>query len=123
MAVSIIMFSLYRHDNRWVFDNPQDGYDKEPFILGSPELIDSLVKNIPAARNGFKMLLSPAPFTGYQRVLSYIRPEKDGYWYSDGKTQAEEWVSNIVLKEFEKAPPKIYVKAEALLIPYHRNSQ
>ena len=51
----------------WVFDDPAAGLAQEPFVSGVPEMIDLLVKDIPDARRGFRLLFSAAPFPGYQK--------------------------------------------------------
>ncbi|MFZ1936487.1 MAG: hypothetical protein WCB27_15070 [Thermoguttaceae bacterium] len=40
----------------WVFDDQATGLHQEPFVSGVPEMIDFLVKDIPDARNGFRLL-------------------------------------------------------------------
>ncbi|MGA2257637.1 MAG: hypothetical protein ABSG53_23490 [Thermoguttaceae bacterium] len=40
----------------WVFDDPKVGLEQEPFVSGVPEMIDFLVKDIPKAKSGFRML-------------------------------------------------------------------
>ena len=40
----------------WVFDDPAAELCREPFVSGVPEMIDVLVKNVPDARAGFRLL-------------------------------------------------------------------
>jgi hypothetical protein len=41
----------------WVFDDERVGLVQEPFVSGVPEMIGDLVRDIPNARAGFRLLL------------------------------------------------------------------
>jgi hypothetical protein len=97
----------------WVFDDESMGLEKEPFVKGVPEMIDDLVKDIPDARCGFRLLFSSLPFPGYQLGLIRVREEYGGYWYRIKNTQAEGWVCPALFRYFETAPEIIYARAEA----------
>jgi hypothetical protein len=44
--------------------------------------IDFLVRDIPNARSGFRLLFSAAPFPGYRKRLVWQREEFGGNWYA-----------------------------------------
>lgn len=96
----------------WVFDDPATGLRQEPFVEGVPEMIDHLVADIPDARKGFRLLFSTAPFPGFQRKLTRLREEFDGWWYSSDEPEAEGWLCPAMFRYFDEAPEEIYVKAE-----------
>ncbi|MFQ5804032.1 MAG: DUF6717 family protein [Candidatus Methylomirabilales bacterium] len=102
----------YWADGTWVFDDPAVGLVKEPFVEGVPEMINDLVKDIPDARNGFRLLFSASPFPGYQRELTWLREEYGGNWYRLEERPMEGWLCPALYRYFEKAPEKLYVKAE-----------
>jgi hypothetical protein len=97
----------------WVCDDPKVGLEQEPFVNGVPEMIDFLVKDIPNARNGFRMLFSAAPFPGYQRKMVWQREEMGGNWYGTDDPPMEGWLCPALFRYFDTAPPELYVKAEA----------
>lgn len=97
----------------WVFDDPGAGLQQEPFVEGVPEMIDFLVKDIPDARHGFRLLFSAAPFPGYQKRLEWRREEMDGNWYASDDPPLEGWLCPALFRYFDKAPKELYVKAEA----------
>jgi len=66
VANAIHVIVPYRHASTWVFDDPRVGLSQEPFVSGIPEMIDTLVGNIPNAEKGFRLLFASAPFPGYQ---------------------------------------------------------
>jgi hypothetical protein len=96
----------------WVFDDPATELRQEPFVEGIPEMIDDLVADIPNARNGFRLLFSAAQFPGWQRRLTRLRQELDGWWYASDEPEAEGWLCPALFRYFEGAPEEIYVKAE-----------
>ena len=97
----------------WVFDDPGAELHQEPFVSGVPEMIDFLVKDIPNARSGFRLLFSAAPFPGYQKRLAWRREEMGGNWYASDDPPLEGWLCPGLFRYFDKAPAELYVKAEA----------
>ena len=112
MTNSLMIIEPYWHNGTWVFDDKSVGLDKEPFVAGTPNMIDDLVSEIPDARNGFRLLFSAAPFPGYRLKVIWVRAEDGGDWYRiDGRTD-EGWLCPALFKYFETAPEAIYVGAE-----------
>jgi hypothetical protein len=97
----------------WVFDDPETGLTREPFVEGVPEMIDHLVADIPGARRGFRLLFSAAPFPGYQQRLTRVREEFGGWWYATDDPPGEGWLCPAMFRYFDEPPEEIYVKAEA----------
>ena len=97
----------------WVFDDERVGLAQEPFVSGVPEMIDHLVRDIPDARAGFRLLFSTAPFPGFQRKLTWVREEMLGNWYRTEEPEMEGWLCPALFRYFDEAPRDLYVKAEA----------
>ncbi|HAH49402.1 MAG TPA: hypothetical protein DCM07_32110, partial [Planctomycetaceae bacterium] len=55
---AIMVIAPYRHQGTWVFDDSSAGLVQEPFVAGVPEMIDVIVKDIPDADAGFRLLFS-----------------------------------------------------------------
>ena len=72
-AINLIV--PYRYQGMWVFDDARVGLDKEPFVSGADTMIDVLVREIPNAQKGFRLLFSATPFPGYQVKLEWAREE------------------------------------------------
>lgn len=98
----------------WVVDDEAVGLVKEPFVLGVPEIIDDLVKDIPNARNGFRLIFATQPFPKYQREFVWQREDSGGNWYKVSGQPMEGWLCPALFKYFNTAPDKIYVKAECI---------
>jgi hypothetical protein len=98
----------------WVFDDDRVGLAQEPFVSGIPAMIDDLVRDIPNAREGFRMLFSPAPFPGFQRKVAWVREEMGGNWYKADESPMEGWLCPALFRYFDAAPQELYVKAEPL---------
>jgi hypothetical protein len=78
MANVLMVIAPYWFEGTWVFDDPAVGLNREPFVLGVPEMIDELVKDIPDAREGFRLIFSERPFPGYQKEITWVRGWKAG---------------------------------------------
>ena len=76
-------------------------------------MIDSLVSDIPNARQGFRLLFSAAGFPGFQCKLTWLREEMGGHWYHDEESDSEGWLCPALFNYFDEAPAELYVKAEA----------
>ena len=55
VANAIHVIVPYRHASTWVFDDPRVGLSQEPFVSGIPEMIDTMVADIPNAEKGFRL--------------------------------------------------------------------
>jgi hypothetical protein len=114
MNNSLMVINPYWHKNTWVFDDEAVGLKQEPFVLNVPEMIDDLVKGIPGAKKGFKLIFSASPFPTYQVELEWVREDSGGNWYRiKGQTQ-EGWLCPALFKYFEEAPKYIFAKAEPI---------
>jgi hypothetical protein len=111
-ANSIVVLMPYRHAGTWVFDDPTLGLRKEPFVAGIPEMIDEMVKDIPDADNGFRLLFSAKPFPAYTHKLTWRRGDNAGNWYYCEELDKEGWLCPALLKYYREAPREIYAKAE-----------
>jgi len=115
-AINLIL--PYRYQGMWVFDDPRVGLNKEPFVSGADTMIDVLVREIPNAQNGFRLLFSSTPFPGYQVKLDWVREEYGGNWYFSPEYKKEGWLCPALFKYFDKAPMEIFAKAEPIsLVP------
>ncbi|MFP3869251.1 MAG: DUF6717 family protein [Syntrophobacteria bacterium] len=106
----------YRFEGTWVFDDPGVGLEREPFVCGIPEMIDELVKDIPEAQNGFRLLFAASPFPGYQKEISWLREEYGGHWYRLDDPPMEGWLCLALYRYFEEPPAKIFVRAEPFAV-------
>jgi len=112
MSNVIRVIKPYWYEGTWVFDDPAVDLEREPFVAGVPELIDELVADIPAARQGFRMTFAAGPFPGYQRRLHWLRPEFGGHWYRSDELEMEGWLCPALFKYFEEPPPELFVRAD-----------
>lgn len=114
MPNAMMVIFPYRYESTWVFDDDRVGLLREPFVSGIPEMLDILVKDIPNADRGFKLLFSANPFPGYQAELVWLREEYGGNWYRWESHHKEGWLCPALFKYFTATPPKIYCQAENL---------
>jgi hypothetical protein len=114
MNNQICVIQPYRKAGGWAFDDFDVGLVAEPFVCGTNEMIDFLVRDIPKADAGFRLLFSANPFSGYQQVARRLRPEADSWWYATDEPPMEGWLCKALFKYFKTAPRQLFVKAEAL---------
>jgi hypothetical protein len=108
----LMVISPYFWEGTWVFDDANVGLEREPFVMGVPEMIDHMVQDIPNAQNGFRMTFSAVPFPGHTQKLEWIRQEMGGNWYKSDDPPMEGWLCPALFRYFEAAPKEIYLKAE-----------
>ena len=109
-AINVII--PYRWEGMWVFDDPKVGLDKEPFVSGADDIIDLMVADIPDAAEGFRLIFSATAFPGSEFEFEWRREESAGNWYYIASLDMEGWLCPALFKYFEKAPKRIYAKAE-----------
>jgi len=67
--------------NTWVFDDPRVDLVQEPFVSGADTFLALLAKDMPSAKNGFRIIFSAQPFHGYQQKVTRTNDEMGGAWY------------------------------------------
>ncbi len=112
MSNAIAVIFPYLYEDTWVFDDREVDLVKEPFVCGVPEMINDLVRHIPNAKQGFRLVFSGKPFPGFQRKLTRTREQYGGHWYKIDGLDFEGWLCPALFRYFKDAPLEIYVKAE-----------
>ena len=112
---SLFVIAPYWDSGTWVFDDERVGLVREPFVLGVPDMIDHLVRDIPDAREGFRMIFSKTKYPGYGQSLSWRGTEDEGNWYQmDADPLLSGWLCPALSLYFPQPPEKLYVSAEPL---------
>ncbi len=109
---AMMFLTPYKHEGMWVFDDATTGLEKEPFVFGIDTMIDRVTANIPYAEHGFTLIFSEQPFPGYDVELDWRREEYGGNWYFSPQLEIEGWLCPALFHYFDKAPSKLYAKAE-----------
>ena len=81
MKNSIFVIKPYKWESMWVFDDPNVGLVKEPFVGGADTMIDRATANIPNADRGFIAVFSASYFPDVQIVLEWAREDSGGNVY------------------------------------------
>ena len=116
MNNSLMVIYPYLDQGTWVFDDEAVGLEKEPFVSGVPEILESLLtkEKIPDPERGFRLCFSANPFPGYQIVATWIREDCGGNWYSvDSPQGSEGWLCPAMFNYFSEAPERLFVKVDA----------
>lgn len=107
---AMLVIHPYKRDGIWAFDDEAVGLIQEPFVSGADEVIDSMVRDIPNAEEGFTLLFSAAAFPGHDTHFEWRREEDGGNWYYSPALDMEGWLCPALFKYFETAPEKIYAQ-------------
>ncbi len=113
-ANAVQVIHPYNVHGVWAFDDKDKGLEREPFVGAINPMIDELVKDIPDAKIGFRLLFSADFIPEHGAKLAWRRREGNGNWYYCEKFKTEGWLCPALLKYFTKPPKAIYVRCEAL---------
>jgi hypothetical protein len=111
---SLFVIAPYWYNGTWVFDDKSAGLEREPFVAGVPEMIDVLVKDIPNAKEGFRLTFSAKPFPGHEYKFTWLRGDQTGNFYKLDDPPMEGWICPAMFKYYREAPKELYVKADAV---------
>jgi len=102
---------IYRYLQAWVFDDEEKGLDKEPFVAGIPEILDTILS--PAfSRAVIVFSKDPFPSELTFRTLNLIRKEHRGAWYE--YHSLEGWLCPALYKFFDDPPKTIHFTIEGV---------
>ena len=110
------MFSLIVQWNghTWIYDDAAKGVVNEPFVMGADDFITELVRDIPNARSGVRLLFASYPFEGHTVCLVHLCPKSGGEWYLWREKNMYGWFCGHFHDYFDLAPEVLYAKAERL---------
>ena len=111
---SVNLIAPYKYSGMWVFDDPEVGLLREPFVGGADTIIDQLVVGIPCAESGFAMIFCDGPFPGYDVHLKWVRADGDGNRYYSERLDREGWLCPALLKYFEHPPRDLFIELRPL---------
>jgi hypothetical protein len=109
---SILVIHPYKYEGVWVFDDPDVGLTREPFIAGADVILDRMTESIPNAAAGVTVLFSAQRFPGAQFEFDWRREESGGNWYFSRRFALEGWLCPALFKYFERAPAQIYAQVK-----------
>lgn len=105
---SIFVIHPYRWKGTWVFDDEEKGLDKEPFVMGIPDIIDRIVGNA----NRFTCYFAATPIPSQHATLDRREPDSGGTWYQHRETGLKGWLCPALFKYFPTAPETINIRFE-----------
>ena len=121
---SIMVIRPYRHLGTWVFDDPDVGLVREPFVAGVPEILDKLLRAKglleQADKDGFRLTFSAVAFPGCDIFAEWVRAEAGGNWYlvrsfaGLGESDSEGWLCPAMFKYFQEVPKKLFIRVDLI---------
>jgi hypothetical protein len=108
----------YRLHGQWVFDDKSVGLQAEAFVCGMSEILDQLLRDSgidpKKVRNGFRLTYSPIPFPSHVYAIHWSHAEAGGNVYTCPQNGMIGWLCPALYKYFDKAPERIYFRADLL---------
>jgi hypothetical protein len=104
--------TIYKDNGVWMFDDPEKGIEREPFVDGSTELIDFILKEFNLFQGSHR---------GIDLKFSLHQEEDDMVKVNKIKDMGDDWASYeyknmtgslcpVTLQYFAKHPDHFYVK-------------
>ena len=115
----------YWDSGTWVFDQPELGLIREPFVMNADAMLTRLVRDagVEHPLTGFKLLFSAQPFPGAQQEGIKLREESGGAWYRTEEPAMEGWLCPALLRFFPHPPERLFVRAETLVPPVSQGDE
>jgi hypothetical protein len=99
----------YRWNGMWVFDDPDVGLVREPFVAGVPEIIDHVVRDIPNAGMGYQLiktiradLLAARPMASLYHAYKKVLQEWASYGVTTWSSSVEPLITLPVFREMDR---------------------
>jgi len=89
---SIFVIKPYKWEGMWVFDDPNVGLVKEPFVGGADTMIDVATAALPNASKGFIAVFSAGYFPDAEIVLEWVRESGGGNVYNWAEKEMDGWL-------------------------------
>jgi hypothetical protein len=102
----------YKWEGLWVFDDPNVGLVKEPFVGGADAMIDVATADIPDADKGFVAIFSANWFPGAQITLDWARALAIGNVYVWQEKDMEGWLCPALLRYFPEPPRQLFIQVK-----------
>lgn len=122
MANSMMVIEIYRHAGTWCFTDENRGLLHEPFVLGIPEMLDSIIKNTnqTSEKARYRVTFSAQEFPMYSAKVQKQEEESGGAWYElepalDTEVRQRGWLCPATLKFFLTFPDTIYLDVAAAI--------
>ena len=98
--------------NQWVFDDPDVGLIKEPFVAGADSMIDLMTDNADSCT----LVFSKDKFPTAEHKITKVKGDGYGtdYIYDTIRGSLKLWLCPALLKYFTKAPKHIYFQVKVL---------
>lgn len=103
----------YHYNSQWVFDDPDVGLIKEPFIAGADTALDKVEDEY---GENFTLIFSDSKFPNWsidlQRMTwgNMISSVGSGTYYYVPRYKVKAWLCDALLQYFNKPPKRIYIQ-------------
>lgn len=113
---SIFVIKPYIWEDLWVFDDPDTGLIREPFVGGADTMLSIAVERarILDADAGFLLFFSDLRFPDADVALTWVCKNFGGNVYRWDEFAIEGWLCPALLKYFPQPPRSLFAHARAI---------
>lgn len=110
----MLCIEIYKFNGTWCFTDVQRELVHEPFVLGIPEIINTVLKEneLYEEDKNYRVLFAEQEFPQCHGALTQTREEFNGAWYE--WNNQEGWLCPATLAFFDYFPDNIYFRFEKL---------
>ena len=110
----MLSIEIYQFNGTWCFTDLERKLVHEPFVLGIPEIINTVLENNSLYEDGknYRVLFADQEFPKSHGALTRVRDEFNGAWYQ--WYDEEGWLCPATLAFFDDFPSEIHFRFEKL---------
>ncbi len=110
MKNAIYSIKPYKYEGFWVFDDERVDLVREPFVMGIPEIIETLLLKKGLSEYNFSVLFSSSGFPEPDIILQKETAEAGGNWYNSKELNLRGWLCPALYLYYKQAPKNLYIK-------------
>ena len=95
-----------------VFDDPDRGLLREPFVAGADTALGILAAAVPGCEETFTLVFSAGDFPGSQACMKFTAHGYGGAYYVFEDIGMTGWLCPALYKYFNTAPKRIYLQVK-----------
>lgn len=110
---AIQVINTYKHGEAWVFDDPNVGLVKEPFVAGADTLIQHIADTWLGGKDKVTIIFADIAFPNYDIIIDKVDKNvmgESGTTYFCAALNMELWLCPALLKYFKTSPNTIWAQ-------------
>lgn len=103
-----VVLKIRKENKSWIFDDPTFGIKKEPFVMGTSELIDVIKQKKKIKKEELEIIASDVAFEGCKKTV-LLHHDKETKWSKYfSKDYGDHFLCPVLLTYFKEPPKELY---------------